>query len=372
MSKYNKLIIGLLSIIILTFFSCEKETNDFLVKGKLTNISDSCFYITYEKENKPIIDTININKNGEFSFDGYVDTLTVMSMYFNSNKKYTYILVDKGWNIEMKGDVLYPDLIEVKGGDVNDDLTSFKTKNKDLLASRAKVLSSIESEDRPENDSRNERLNEFKNINFELSNIAAEYIKANPEKIASVMLIDIFFKNELSIDRLDENISLLAGRAETFPLTLSLKEYSQKIKQSKINAFAPNFSLKDIKDKNIQLTDFRQKYVFLSFVSTTCEACELEKKEAIKVYEKLKKEKANIEFVTVVINTEIEPISKGTTDSVRWVILPDNGSWSAKTFEQYNIHEVPYNILISPQGVILDRDIPVIALPDRLKELVKK
>lgn len=102
MLKYNTLIIGLISIIILTFSSCQKESGDFSVKGKLSNISDSYFYISYEKENKPVIDTISINKNGEFSFDGYVDTLTVMSMYFNSNKRYTYILVDKGWNIEIR------------------------------------------------------------------------------------------------------------------------------------------------------------------------------------------------------------------------------------------------------------------------------
>jgi peroxiredoxin len=376
MSIYKRLFISILPLLALILFSCEKKTDDFSVKGKLSNISDTCFYVAFEKNNKPAIDTIKVNKNGEFSFTGHVDTLTVMSMYFNNNEKYSYILVDKGWNVEMKGDVLYSDLIEVKGGDVNDDLTSFKLNNKDLLSARTRILDSEENESREdsiiESESRSHHLGEFKNINFELSNVAAEYIKANPDKIASVILIDIFFKNELSIDRLDESLNLLTGKAETFPLTYRLREYSQKIKLSKVGAYAPNFTLKDTKDKDIRLTEYRGKYVLLSFVSTTCKACDMERPGAIKIYNQLKKEKANIEFITVVINTEIEPIPKAATDSVKWTILPDNGSWSAKTFDQYNIHEVPYNILISPQGTILDRDITFLALPERIKELTAK
>lgn len=371
MPRFKILTISLLSIFILFAFSCRKNSDDFVVKGKLSNISDTCFYVAMEKGDKPVIDTIEINKNGEFSFRGQVDTLTVMSMYFNKNENYTYILVDKGWNIEMKGDVLYTDLIEVRGGDVNDDLTSFKIKNKDLLASRTKILyTGLDSIN--EKDARSEHIGEFKNINFELSNIAAEYIKSNPDKIASVILINIFFRNELSVDRLDECVELLRGKAETFPLTFRMKEYSQKVKLSRVNTHAPNFTLKNSADKEVKLTDFRGKYVLLSFVSTTCKACDLERPNAIKAYNELKKEKANIEFVTVVINTEIEPISKAVSDSVKWVILPDNGSWSAKTFDQYNIHEIPYNILISPQGVILDRDIAFLSVPDRVRELTKK
>jgi len=371
MSRFKQLIISSLSIFILFAFSCKKQSDDFTVKGKLANLSDTCFYVAIENGDKPIIDTIDINKDGEFSFKGQVDTLTMMSMYFNKNEKYTYILVDKGWNIDMKGDVLYPDLIEVKGGDINDDLTSFKNKNKDLLMSRAKLFSTGQ-DSIPEKEARSERVGELKNINFELSNIAAEYIKSNPDKIASVILLESFFKNELSLDRLDENIELLRGKAETFPLTTRMKEYSQKVKLSRVNAYAPNFTLKNTADKEVKLTDYRGKYVLLSFVSTTCKACDLERKDAVEVYNQLKKDKANIDFISIVINTEVEPIPKAAADSVKWALLPDTGSWSSKTFDQYNIHEIPYHILISPQGIILERDVAILSLPDKMKELTKK
>lgn len=380
MYKRKLLITTILTTILCLAFSCKNQPNSFEIKGKLSNVEGDCFYIILNTGSNPVIDTININSKGEFSYVGQTDTLSVLSMFFNNNKKHTYILVDKGWKIEVKGDVLFPDLIEVKGGNVNNDLTAFKQQNKDLLKARDRIIS-VEQDSVSVKESRDENVTELKNMNFELSNIAADYIKANPTKIASVVLIDRFFKNDLSLDRLDENLNLLRGEAEHFPITEDMRNYSKHVKLSIVGAYAPSFTLKDNKtNKDINLSDFRGKYVLLSFVSTTCEACDAERKDAIKVYNTIKQEEKKSEqknspktvFITIVINTEKKPIPKGVTDSIKWIVLQDKNSWAAKTFNQYNIHEIPYHILISPQGNILERDIPLYTIPDKIKELQKK
>lgn len=378
MLKRSLFIIFISPLVIVLMISCSTDKRSFEMKGKLSNITGDCFYASISQAGKEIkVDTIKINNKGEFSYRGQIDTLSVMSLFFNNNDKYTYILVDKGLKIELKGDVMYPDLIDVSGGKVNDDLTSFKHANKELLKSRADLLS-VELDSVADKGGRYEGSAELKNINFQLSNIAAEYIKNNPEKVASVILIDCFFKNEYSLDRLIENLNLLRGEAETFPLTYSIREYSEKIKLSSVGAFAPYFILSDYKThRQVSLTDFKNKYVLLSFVSTKCQACDEELTDAVNIYNRLKKgEKAKpnnqkIEFVTIVINGETKPISKSIIESVKWSILQDNDSWASKTFNLYNINEIPYNILISPQGVILERDIAITSLPEKLSELSK-
>lgn len=340
------------------------------ISGKLENITGNYFLMSHESGDSVLVDTIPISTKGEFSFKGIVDTLTEVSLYFNQNTKSTYILIDKGWNVELQGNALYPDLIHVKGGNVNDDITAFKTKNKDLLKTRADILNAAEKRG-PDNDTLKVKdyVVELKNINFELSNIAANYIKSNPDKIASVMLINTFFKDETSIPRLDENLALLKGKAADFPLTENLKRYRDKVKLSSVGAVAPNFKLKDLKGKEVQLTDLRGKYVLLSFASTTCEVCRYEKKDAVIAYNELKKQKKNIEFISIVKDIEDIPISKNIADSVKWTVLPVNGGWSAKTFDTYYIREIPYNVLISPTGVILERDFPIFSLPKKMEEL---
>lgn len=368
-AKYSLLVITLLTILV----ACDKKSSDFQVKGTLANISDGYFYATREINDSLIIDTVKVNAKGEFSFGGHVDTLTIINLYFNKNTESTYILVDKGLNVEIKGDVLLPDLISAKGGEINDDLTSFKEKNSNLLEARAKILNSA-SKNTGQNDSMavKDYVVELKNINFDLKNVAATYIKSNPDKIASVLLINTFFKDETSIPRLDENLNLLKGKAADFPVTSELKQYSNKVKQSAEGAIAPNFTLKNMQGKNVSLSDFRGKYVLLSFVSTTCDVCLLEKKDAIRVYNELKKQKKNIDFIAIVKDIENQPLTKELTDSVNWTILPVNGGWAAPTFEQYYIRELPYNILISPTGIILNRDLPISTLPQKLEELPNK
>ncbi|MFT3995221.1 MAG: DUF4369 domain-containing protein [Dysgonomonas sp.] len=372
MSKIKHYILGLASLLFLTFisFSCEDNSSHFKLKGTLKNVEGEYFYATREIQDSVIIDTILIDKDGKFSFEGNIDTLSVIRLFFNENTKSTYFFADKGWDIKIDGDALYPDLIEIKGGDINDDLTAFKKENKDLLKKRAEILKVAEKKViSNDNIADKDYVVELKNINFELSNIAAEYVKANPTKIASVMLINSFFKNESSIPRLDENLALLRGKAATFSMTGELKQFVSKVKQIQIGAVAPNFTSKNTKGKTVNLVDFRGKYVLLSFVSTTCEMCNAGRKDAIRTYNELKKEKKNIEFITVIIDTEQLEITKEIKDSIKWDLLPEEGSWAAKTINQYYVRELPYNILISPTGVILEKDFPIEALPQKLHNI---
>lgn len=367
-SRYAAIVLFCITVLI----SCGKKSAMYEISGKLENLTGNYFLMSHEYGDSIIIDTIPVNAKGEFSFRGNVDTLTEMSLYFNQNTKSTYILVNKSWDVELKGDALYPDLINVKGGDVNDDLTSFKNHNKDLLKTRADILIAADRKKPGNNDTLKVKdyVVELKNINFELSNIAANYIKSNPDKIASVLLINTFFKDETSIPRLDENLALLKGRAADFQLTADLKLFRDKVKRSSTGSLAPNFPMEDLKGKKVQLTDFRGKYLLLNFVSTTCEVCRLEKKDAVSVYNDLKKQKRNIEFVTIIKDIEDTPISGNITDSVKWTVIPVKGGWSAKAFETYYIREIPYNVLISPTGNIIERDFPIITLPKKMEELV--
>ena len=359
-------------------FSCDKgNPNGFDINGKLDNVEGSHFYATHERGDSVIIDTIAINNEGIFSFQGEVDTLTTMCLYLNQdtdNPSFLYVFVDKGLKVNIKGDAQLPDLIDVQGGEINDDLSAFKRENETLLKSRVEILNSALNDTVAKDDLSGEKsyVMTLKNINFELSTLAANYVKKYPEKIASVMLINNFFKDENSIPRLDENLGLLKGKAEAFPLTDKLRDFSTKVKASAVGTHAPYFTLKNTKDKNVTLNDYRGKYILLSFISTTCKVCDDEKKESIELYKRMtKKKEKNIEFVSIVKDIERISIKEAYSDSLKWTLLPEYGGWAGKTFDLYNVHEIPYNILISPTGTILERDFPLSKLEAKLEELTK-
>lgn len=362
----------LISTFVIFLFACTRNPNEFKVSGKLDNVNGPYLFATYEKNDSLIVDTIAIDHKGEFSFTGLIDTLSIVSLYFNQEvgSPNVYIFVDKGWDVTLKGDLLYPDLIAVNGGNVNNDLTMFKEKNKDILKSRSDILNKIldKKNQSVSTNSEKDYGAELKRLNFELSNIAAQYVKDNPDKIASVIIISAMFKDENLIPRLDESLDLLKKNAATFPLVEELRAFSAKVKETGVGSVAPNFILKDINGKNVSLTNYRGKYLVLAFLSTTCDACNIERKDAIALYNSLKEKKENIDIISVIIDNDIEPFSKATLDSIKWTLLPEYAGWASPVFELYNIQEVPYNILISPTGTILDRDFVITELPERFQK----
>ena len=108
---------------------------------------------------------------------------------------------DKGVNkIKMKGDVIFSDLIEIKGGEINESLTTFKLQNETLLKHRSLLMSKKNLEvDSLENSlniiSDKEQIASLNSLNHELSQKVEEFIISNPDKVSSVILINEFFKN---------------------------------------------------------------------------------------------------------------------------------------------------------------------------------
>lgn len=356
-------------LLLILFFSCEKDNRNLTVSGELANVEGDHFIAAFEKGDSIIIDTIKI-QDGKFSYKAYVDTLTIMRLYFNNNKNpRLFAFVDKNWDVKIKGDIFYPDLINIEGGDINNDITEFKKQNKELLLEQARIMNSVGKDSSSTNDNKDYIMN-LKNINFELANATGEYVKKNPNKIASVVLMNVFFKDETLIPRLDEALNKLTGKAELFYLTQELRDFSQKTKKVQAGTYAPSFSLETTKGAKKNLADYREKFLLLSFESTDCKSCVQTRPEVIKIYNSIKSDrklKNEINFVSIVIDSEKKPLEKATRDSIKWDIFLEDGSWASKTFRQYNINEVPYFILISPSGTILERNLPIDALPAKLE-----
>lgn len=375
----KRLLVYILLILSTVFISnsCRKSnSNGAEVKGRIKNIKENYFLATREFKDSLFIDTIKVNSRGEFSFSINVDTLTIVSLYFENKTKYSYFLLDKKWKVEINGDAKYPGLFNVQGGDINNELTAFRKQNKDVLKKRSNILDLLmdttNANDTLLINKKNDYISELANLNFDLSNAAADYVKANPEKISSVFVINAFFKDESFIPRLDECLEQLRGKAATFSLTGDLSTYSTRIKKSQEGAIAPYFSRHDINDKTFNLSSLRGKYVLLSFVSTTSKVSEEQREPLVNIYKELKRQKENIEFVTVLINIEEEDIPKEVLKKIEWILIPEKGGWSSELLELYNVKELPCNILISPTGNIVKRDVPTFIVEDVYKELAGK
>lgn len=195
------------------------------VTGEISHLGKSELYISqFKGDNKLICDTIYSSESGKFSFETHpLDSLTSINIYFNDNDCWTTLFVNAGDEIRISGDMELVDLLEIKGGKVNDELNEFKNSIKNLYIERHDILS-----DKSNNGVDNPELR-LAEINLELNRMAKDFVINQPSSIASVVIIQDFFYQEYDKNTA-ELLNILKSEAASYPLTIKMKEGIKKWK----------------------------------------------------------------------------------------------------------------------------------------------
>lgn len=340
-----------------TFCIACKQNNSVRLHGELTGLETDTVYLSYLDADTLRIDTIATSEAGKFKWANPVDTLTMFTLFLNDNQSSIVIYANKNDKISLKGDATLPDLIRVTGNDINDELTAFKDKNEELLKQRGEMFKALGTTDASEgnfgaNGKDESRLN---SLNHELMLEAENHIKEHPTTLSSVILINDFFANNQNPESLERLLNYLDGDIVDSELVQTLKRHSEHINQSAEGRMLPYFEIEDTKEKKHLSYDYIGKYLVLSFVSSSGQSSRDQLDELKTAYKELNKD--SVEFVSVYMDTDNYPIEYPETDSLPWTIVTDKRSWASHIVTSFNITEIPYSILVDPEGKIVGRNI---------------
>ncbi len=356
------------SFILCSAISCRHEDGTF-IKGRITNLQSPFILASYLSADTLTIDTITTDNKGRFSYRSHIDTLTTFSLYLNNYESTAVVFANKGEKIQVDGDAKLPDLIKVTGNEINDDITSFKTSNVDLLTQRGQLLIHLGKEKESDTVTGNsltiqDELVQLNLLNHELTLKAEEFIKEHPTQLSSLILINNFFTNSDNPQALERVLDYMQGEVVETQFAQRLRSYSKKINLSAEGAPMPYFMLKDKDEKDVYSHDFQGKYLLLSFVSTAG----VESRETVSLlknaYAKVNKD--SVAFVTVYIDSDMYPINYAVNDSIPWVVVPEKKSWGSDIVESLNVQFIPFNMLITPDGIIKVRNLAAQGVVDMI------
>jgi len=354
--------------------SCNSEEGTF-IRGKISNLEYPYILASYLSGDTLAIDTISVDRRGSFNYTSTIDTLTTFSLYLNNYESAVVVFANEGEKLTINGDSQLPDLIKVNGNEINNDLTAFKTENEDLLKQRGQLFVNLQHSvelDTIMNQAlaRHDELTKLNMLNHELTLRAEEFIKNNPAKLSSLIMINNFFMNSDNPRALERVLGYLQDDIAKTAYASSLKFYSEKMNRSAEGARMPYFKLVDKEGENIYSHDFNGKYLLLSFISMAG----VESRETVKLLrnEYTEVNKDSVEFVTVYIDSDIYPEDYADNDSIPWIVVPEMRSWGSDIVDNYNVQYFPFNILIAPDGNIKVRNIPSQGVADMIGNTSEK
>lgn len=341
--------IGLLFVSIFCLLACDNNPYKISLEGEIKGLTNDTLYLYGTDALYDRIDTIYAEK-GKFSYNfntdsTEIDTLVSATLLINGHVEYP-VFLEKGNQITIQGDNNDLSYLEINGNEPNTSLTLFMKELKSLGKTSKKTIQQR----------------------------AEAFIRQHNSSLASIYLLDKYFVQTPQPDyaKIKEITKTMTGALLDQPYIENITSSIDQLERVAVGDFAPYFNLPNEKGEKItrSASKFKSKYLLLNFWASWHDVQPEAKAELKKLNKEYKKSK---DFAIVGISLDIDKeawkaaIKKDTLD---WEQVCDFTGLNSETAKQYAIVTLPTNILLSPTGKIIARDIRGEELSNKVKELV--
>ncbi|QDK81711.1 AhpC/TSA family protein [Spirosoma sp. KCTC 42546] len=176
----------------------------------------------------------------------------------------------------------------------------------------------------------------------------------------------LFASNSFSYSQTSRLFDSLSAFA-TYP---SYRELNEKLDRKKLGNKAPDFSLPSPSGSVITLSKLERTYILVDFSSQYILPCQKRHYDLKKLYATY--HPLGLEIVTVAFDIDKNAgIIPTTPDRLPWLQVLDSISQSS-VMEAFAIDQMPDNLLLDANKIMIGRDMSVPELDEKLQQLLKK
>lgn len=346
----------------------------YVINGNITGDYKGMVYLVKEKFLKgpqTRLDSCEV-VNGKYSFKGKVEGDPVIHFISNSGGSLTPLFLENGTiNINASADNFYHGQVS---GTVNNDIFkfyNFQTRyiTDSIISATVIDWSRFGREDMDkESEAFQERTKLTKKRSLDIQRQMA--MRYNTEAFAPFIILFEMI-SDCTLDELKELRASLDPSLDAHPYTIQLEEYMANA-DFKIGMVAPDFSIKGMDGKMINLKDYRGKYVLIDFWASWCGPCLKEMPNVVKLYSETKRDKFEILGISIDSKDKEAAWKKSIKDhNMKWIQACDFETWFGPVARKYDVQAIPRTILVDPDGNVAGIDLRGEELMKTVKKLTK-
>ncbi|MBB6236391.1 thiol-disulfide isomerase/thioredoxin [Pedobacter sp. AK013] len=338
--------------------------------GKAYKDGDKMF-LSFRQGDQLIQDSTVVSK-GSFEFKGTFKTRVRGYVCRKDNPRYAADLSDsfsiyiEGGNIILQS----PDTLSnsiISGTPLNNDYAKLLTALKPLYNKRKKLDNPGELKD---NTSANLNKTETTVVDNEIISQQFIFTDNHPHSYVSLLALSELARTSKNLPQVERSFAKLSIELKVMP---EGKEITRRIAEGKkiaVGMMAKDFTQNDVNGNPIKLSAYQNKYVLVDFWASWCLPCREENPNVLAVYEKYKEKNFTVLSVSIdVLANKAKWLNAIKEDRLPWMQVSDLKKEN-EAAKLYGITTIPANVLISPNGKIIAKDIKGKELRDKMAELL--
>lgn len=149
------------------------------------------------------------------------------------------------------------------------------------------------------------------------------------------------------------------------------KKHMAELKPTSVGHQAPDFTMLDINDQPVKLSDYHGKYTMLDFWASWCAPCRQENPNVVKMYALFKAKGLNI--LGISLDEKKDDWQKAiNADQLTWRHASELKNFDSPVVKAYHVEAIPSNFIIDPKGTIIAKNLSGSELEDFLNKTFSK
>jgi peroxiredoxin len=367
----------LLSFLLATFSGFAQ--GNFTINGHGEGFQEGDkIFLSYRSAKGFIEDSVTVH-NKSFKFSGSAAGPVKASLYRNQNPKYANVIFDAATVYLEKGNITLHSSDTLRhstnaGTPLNMDYDELRAALRPYFDKMAAMRDPYELSAQEQKDKALvARLKSIYHTQLDsMVPVQFSFVDKHRSSYVSVVTLNELIRDSRWIDKVESSFSRLSPELKISVMGESIKQKIQLGKRISIGMTAKDFAQPDVNGKIIRLSDYLGKYVLLDFWASWCGPCRAENPNVLSAYNKYKSNGFTVLSVSIDEKKDKKKwLNAIKEDDMLWPQLSDLRGNENLPYKIYGITTIPANLLISPEGIVIAKDLKREDLHSTLAKIFK-